>query len=145
MISYMCSSGSGDVLADVERALDRMACQDVKGMFGPEVLDRTRSLLVLRNRLDAELARTVREAELTQASDHDGAKTMQSWLRGHGRLSSAAAHRLTVTGRALEHLPAVAAAFAAGRVTAGAVAVLAPVAREEHRAAAEAAGVELAA
>ena len=33
-------------------------------------------------------------------------------------------------GRALEHLPAVAAAFAAGRVTAEAVAVIAPVARD---------------
>src|SRR3954471_13603381 len=70
---------------------------------------------------------------------------MQSWLRGHGLLSSAAAHRLVVCGRALEHLPAVAAAFAAGRVTAEAVAVLAPVARDEHRAAAAAAGVDLAA
>jgi Domain of unknown function (DUF222) len=56
-----------------------------------------------------------------------------------------AAHRLVATGRALEHLPAVAVAFAAGRVTAEAVAVIAPVAREEHRAAAVAAGVDLAA
>lgn len=50
-----------------------------------------------------------------------------------------------VTGRALEHLPAVAAAFTAGRVTAEAVAAVAPVAREEHRAAAPAAEVDLAA
>jgi len=141
----MCSNGSNDPLADLERDLDRLAGQDLKGMFGPQVLDRARALLGLKNRLDAELARTVREGELTQAAEVDGAKTMQSWLRGHGRLSSAAAHRLVVTGRALEHLPAVAAAFAAGRVTAEAVAVLAPVAREEHRAAAAAAGVELAA
>src|SRR3954470_18673556 len=68
---------------------------------------------------------------------------MQAWLRGHGRLSSAAAHRLVVAGRALQHLPAVAAAFAAGRATGEAVAVIAPVAREEHRAAADAAGVDL--
>jgi HAMP domain-containing protein len=141
----MCSSGSGDALADLESALHRLAAQDLHGMFGPQVLDRSGRLLAAKNRLDAQLTRAVREGELTQASEHDGAKTMQSWLRGHGRLSSAAAHRLVATGRALEHLPALAAAFAAGRVTAEAVAVIAPVARDEHRAAAVAAGVELAA
>jgi hypothetical protein len=140
----MCSGGSGDALADLESALDRVADQDLKGMFGPQVLDRTRRMLTVKNRLDAQVVRTVREGELTQASEHDGAKTMQSWLRGHGRLSSSAAHRVVATGRALEHLPAVAGAFAAGRVTAEAVAVIAPVTRDEHRAAAAAAGVDLA-
>jgi hypothetical protein len=140
----MCSDCSGDAVAALEHALDRVAAEDLKGMFGPQVLQRTRLLLTLKNRVDAELARTVREDELTQASEVDGAKTMQSWLRGHGRLSSSAAHRLVATGRALEHLPAVSAAFAGGRVTAEAVAVIAPVARDEHRAAAVVADVELA-
>src|SRR3954454_16402582 len=141
----MCSDGSGDPLANLEDDLDRVTGQDLKGMFGPQVLDRNRRLLTMKNRLDAELARTVREGELTQESEHDGAKTMQSWLRGHGRLSDSTAHRLVHTSRALEHLPAVAAAFAAGRMSAEAVAVIAPVAREEHRAAAANAGVDLAA
>jgi hypothetical protein len=140
----MCSDGSGDLLGDLERVLDRLAEVDLKAMFGPQVLDRARRLLRAANRLDAQVARSVREGELTQAAEHDGAKTMQSWLRGHGRLSPSAAHRLVATGRALEHLPAVAAAFTSGRVSAEAVAVLAPVAREEHRAAAAAAGVDLA-
>jgi len=109
------------------------------------VLELARRLLIAKNRLDAQLARAVREGELTQASEHDGAATVQSWLRGHGRMSDSAAHRLVVSGRALEHLPAVAAAFAAGRVSAEAVAVIAPVAREENRAAAAAAEVDLAA
>jgi hypothetical protein len=69
---------------------------------------------------------------------------MQSWLRGHARLSGAAAHRLVDGGRACEQLPAVAAAFASGRVTAEQVAAIAPVAREENRAAAEAQGVDVA-
>jgi hypothetical protein len=72
--------------------VDRVAGQDLKGMFGPQALDRTRSLLRLKNRIDAELARTVREGELTQAAHHDGAKTMQSWLRGDAR---AVTRRLT--------------------------------------------------
>jgi hypothetical protein len=133
------------VLADLEHALDRVAAEDLKGTFGPQVLERNRRLLALKNRIDAELTRCVREGELTQASEVDGAATMQSWLRGHGRLSNSGAHRLVAAGRALEHLPAVAAAFAAGRVTAEAVTVIAPVARDEHRAAAVAAGVDLAA
>src|SRR6478735_12336746 len=99
----MCSDGSGDAVADLERALDRVAGQDLTGMFGPQLLERSRRLLWAKNRLDAQLARTVREGELTQASEHDGAKTMQSWLRGHGLLSVSAAHRLVVSGRALVH------------------------------------------
>jgi hypothetical protein len=132
----MRSDSSGDVLAELEAVLDRLAGEDPKGMFGPQVLDRTGRLLRAQNRLDAQVARTVREGELTQAAEHDGLKTMQSWLRGHARLSPAAAHRLVGAGRALEHLPAVAAAFGEGRVTAEQVAVIAPVARAENLAAA---------
>jgi Domain of unknown function (DUF222) len=130
-------------VAELESALDRLADQDLKGMFGPQVLDRTRRLLTAQNRLDAQVTRSVREGELTQAAEHDGLKTMQSWLRGHARLSPGAAHRLVGNGRALEHLPAVAASFAGGRITAEHVAVIAPVARDEHRAAAAAQDVDL--
>jgi hypothetical protein len=70
---------------------------------------------------------------------------MQSWLRGHARLSPSAAAQLVRAGRALEHLPAVAAAFADGRISAEQVATIAPVTRDEHRAAAAEQGVDLAA
>ncbi|HEX3312918.1 MAG TPA: DUF222 domain-containing protein [Streptosporangiaceae bacterium] len=141
----MCSTGSGDPLAALERALDGLAGQDLTSMFGPQVLERTGRLLRAQNRLDAQVARTVREGELTQAPDHDGLTSMASWLRGHARLSAAAAGRLVRVGRALEHLPTVAAAFAAGALTAEQVAVIAPITRAEHRAAAAAQGVDLAA
>jgi hypothetical protein len=141
----MCSSGSGDVLADLEVVLDRLAAEDLKPMFGPQVLDRTGRLLRAQNRVAAQVARSVREGELTQAPEHDGLKTMQSWLRGHARLSPSAAAQLVRTGRALEHLPAVAAAFADGRITAEQVATIAPVTRDEHRASAAEQGVDLAA
>jgi hypothetical protein len=141
----MCSSGSGDVLADLEAVLDRLAADDLKPMFGPQVLDRTGRLLRAQNRLAAQVARSVREGELTQAPEHDGLKTMQSWLRGHARLSPSAAAQLVRAGRALEHLPAVAAAFADGRISAEQVATIAPVTRDEHRAAAAEQGVDLAA
>jgi hypothetical protein len=52
------------------------------------VLDRTARLVQARNRIDAELTRTVRRAEGIQAPEHDGLRSMQSWLRGHVRLSA---------------------------------------------------------
>jgi hypothetical protein len=139
----MCSDRSGDALAQLECALDRLAAESTSAMFGPQVLDRTRRLLRAQNRLGAQVARSVREGELTHAAEHDGMATMQSWLGGHARLSPAAAHRLVGAGRALEQLPAVAAAFADGRLTAEQVAVIAPVTRDGRRAAAAAQGVDV--
>src|SRR4051795_693995 len=110
----MCSSASQDAVTRLRSVLAELSAEDLKGMFGPQVLDRTAALLVAKNMLDAELARTVREAELTQAPERDGLKSMQSWLRGHARLSPAAAGQLVRNGRALEKLPAVAAACAGG-------------------------------
>ena len=83
----MCSDGSGDALADLEAALERVAAVDLKGQFGPQLLDRTRRLMCMKNRLDAEVARTVREGALSQAAETDGQASMQSWLRGHAPVS----------------------------------------------------------
>src|SRR3954464_15624329 len=113
-------------------------------MSAAGLLDRTAALVAARNRIDAELARTVRRAELAQAPEHDGLRTRQSWLRGHARLSPAAAGQLVRNGRALESLPAVAAGCTAGLITAEQVGVLAPVPRPEHLAAPADQGVELA-
>ena len=83
-----------------------------------DLLDRTPGLAAARNMVDAELARTVRRAECAQAPEHDGLKSMKSWLRTHARLSGPAITALVTAGRVAEHLPAVAAACAAGQVTA---------------------------
>ena len=131
-------------MGELTSALDALAAEDLKSMFGPGLLDRAAMLLAARNQIEAELTRTVRECELTQAPEHDGMRTMQSWSRGHGRLSSAAASRLVHSGRALEHLPAVAAAFAAGAVTAEAVAVIASITTANRLAAAADQDVDLA-
>ena len=69
--------------------LDALADDDLHALPAGAQLDRIRTLTQLRNRLDTELARSVRTAETTQAADHDGQKTMASWLRGHGHLSPA--------------------------------------------------------
>jgi hypothetical protein len=131
-------------MSELQSALDALASDDVRELAPRQQLDRITSLLDARNRIDAQLARSVRAAELQQAPEDDGMKSVRSWLRGHGRLSPAASGQLVRNGRALDHLPVLAAAFAAGAVTAEQVAVIAPVAKEGRRAAALAQGVDLA-
>src|SRR3954470_24060016 len=132
-------------MGELQSAVDALAAEDLKPWFGPQLLDRLRPLLVAQNRIAAEITRTVRECELTGAAETDGLKTMASWLRGHAHLAPAEAGRVVRSGRALAHLPAVAQGFADGAITAGQMAVIAPIAGEEARAAAEAADVDLAA
>jgi hypothetical protein len=131
-------------VGELSSTLDSLAADDLHGVFGPQLLDRAGELLRARNRLDAELTRTVRECEVAGAAEHDGLKTMQSWLRGHAHLSDAEAGRLVRSGRALEHLPAVAAGFADGAITAGQVALAAQVAEPERLAAAAERGIDVA-
>jgi hypothetical protein len=126
-------------------ALDALAAEDLNLSSGVQLLRDTAELVRARNRLDAELTRRVRRADLVQAPEHDGLTSMASWLRGHARLSPREAQRLVRNGRALEQLPAVAAGFAAGTVTAEQVAVVAPVTAVEVQAEAVGQGVDLAA
>ncbi|CCG04331.1 HNH endonuclease signature motif containing protein [Blastococcus saxobsidens] len=131
-------------MSELQSALDALAADDVRSLPPRQQLDEITELLEARNRIDAQLARRVRAAELQQAPEDDGMRSMQSWLRGRGRLSAAAAGQLVRNGRALDHLPALAAAFAEGAVTAEQVAVVAPVVKEDRRTAALALGVDLA-
>ena len=130
-------------MGELQSVLDVLAAEDLSPLFGPALLDELRPLLEARNRLDAQITRRVRECEVTGAAEHDGMKSMQSWLRVHGHLSAAEAGRVVRSGRALAHLPATAAAFAEGTVTAGQVAVIAPIAGEAERAAATEQEVDL--
>src|SRR5690242_8123540 len=132
-------------MGELASTLDALAVDDLPAMFGPQLLDRLGELLKAQNRLAAEVARTVRQCELADAPEFDGKKTMASWLRGHARFSAHAAAELVATGRAMEQLPAVAAAFADGAVTAAQAAVIAPIARPEDLARAGAQDVDLSA
>jgi hypothetical protein len=95
-----------------------MSSDDLHALTGPQLLDRTRDLVAERNRIDAELARTVRIAHSKQAFAGDGQATAQSWLRGHGRLSRSAASQVVRNGRALQQLATVRERHAAGALTA---------------------------
>jgi hypothetical protein len=101
-----------------------LADEDLRALSGPELLDRTRHLVSAINSMAAELARTVRAAESKQAFAGDGMATPQSWLRGHCRLSGAAARQVAHNGRVLELLPSVGEAHAAGEITADQVTVI---------------------
>jgi Domain of unknown function (DUF222) len=122
----------GAVVRELASALDALGADELHGLSEEQLLDRVRELVAVRNRVAAELARTVRRAELAQAPERDGLRSMASWLRGHCRLSPSAAGALVRAGRTLERLPAVPAGCAAGAVTAEQVAVLAPVVRPEQ-------------
>jgi hypothetical protein len=123
-------------VGELASALDALAADDLHDLSPPALLERNAGLLAARNRIDAEIARITRRAETTQAAEHDGLKSMASWLRGHGRLSARTAGLLVRNGRALEHLPAVAAACAAGLITADQLAIIAPITSPPNLAAA---------
>jgi hypothetical protein len=130
-------------VGELRSALDALASEELTSQFGPQLLERLGPLLAARNRLDAEIVRTVRQCELTGAAESDGLKTMQSWLRGHAHLAPPAAAAMVKSGRALEHLPAVAAGFADGAITAAQVTVIAPIAADDALAAAAEREVDL--
>jgi hypothetical protein len=105
--------------------LDSLAGDDLHGFTEGEVLERVALLVALQNRVAAQLTRAVRHAEVTQAAEHDGLKSMRSWLVGHARLAPAEAMRIMRSGRALEDFPVLASGFADGSVTAAQVNVVA--------------------
>ncbi|GAB3326026.1 HNH endonuclease signature motif containing protein [Geodermatophilus aquaeductus] len=110
---------------------------------GGDVLDDVAAVVAERNRQDARLARLVRAAELSQAPERDGQKSMTSWLRGHCRLSGPEASRLVRNGRALR-LPALAEAHDAGLVSSAQVAEAARAVTPQRLSSAAAQGVDLA-
>ncbi len=130
-------------MGELQSALDGLAADDLFLLGDAELLDRTAELVRARNRIDAELTRTVRRAEAIQAPERDGLKTMRSWLRSHTRIPDGAAKRLIDTGRALESLPAAEAAFAAGAIGAEQVAAIAPITAPKRLEQAAQAGVDV--
>ena len=132
-------------MGELQSALDGLAADDLFLLGDADLLDRTAELVRARNRIDAELTRTVRRAEAIQAPEHDGLKSMRSWLRTHTRIPDGVAKRLIDTGRALAVLPTAEAAFAAGSIGAEQVAAIAPITAPQRLEQAASAGVDVAA
>ncbi|MGY1753833.1 DUF222 domain-containing protein [Blastococcus sp. SYSU D01042] len=125
-------------------ALEALTADDLFDSSDADLLDRTLALTRARNMIDAELARTVRRADCAQAAERDGLKAMRPWLRTHARQSGPAVTGLIKAGRVQEHLPAVAAAYAAGQITTHQVELLAEICTPAALEKAAAAGVDLA-
>ena len=132
-------------MSELWSALDALAADDLRGLSDGQVLDRTAMLVQLVNRASAELTRTVRHADTTRAVEHDGLKSMRSWLIGHVRLAPNDAMRVVRSGRALAHFPALAAGFAEGAITAAQVNVVAEKVGVPEIAQAQEQGIDLAA
>nr|WP_208382894.1 HNH endonuclease signature motif containing protein [Modestobacter marinus] len=132
-------------VSELRSALDALAADDLFELTAGQVLDRTAVLVQLGNRVAAELTRTVRHAETTQAAEHDGIKTMRSWLIGHARLAPNDASKVVRAGRALEHFPVLAAGFADGHVTAVQFGVVADEVGARERGLAAEQGIDLSA
>jgi peptidoglycan/xylan/chitin deacetylase (PgdA/CDA1 family) len=132
-------------VGELQSALDGLAADDLHALSQDQTLDRTAMIVAARNRLDAELTRTVRHAEVTQAPEHDGLKSMRSWLIGHTRLAPAEASKVVRSGKVLEHFPALAVGFAEGSVTAAQVNVVAEKVGPGELAAAAEQGIDVAA
>ncbi|SEO69581.1 HNH endonuclease signature motif containing protein [Trujillonella endophytica] len=130
----MCSTdGPG---ADEER---------LHALTDAELLAEVAALVAEQNWVAARLTAAVRVADARQAAEHDGLKTMQSWLRTHCGMKRPAASALVHRGRALDLLPATGAAFAAGAIGADHVTEIARITAPQHVAAAAEQGVDLAA
>ena len=105
---------------------------DLDGLTDGELLEHAAALVVEQQRIAARLARVVRRAENRQACEHDGLKSMTSWLSAHTRLSGGEVAAVLRQGRALERLPAVEAAYLAGAVSGDCVEVIAEIVRPEN-------------
>ncbi|WP_233498390.1 DUF222 domain-containing protein [Blastococcus sp. TF02A-26] len=132
-------------MGELRSALDELAGLDLDELTDGPLLDHVRELVMTSHRLSAALTRAVRRADVRLACEHDGAKTMQSWLRGHLRVSGALAKDLVVHARVLDQLPATEAAFAAGLIGVDQVEVIAEIAKPANAELAAEQGIDIAA
>ena len=61
-------------MSELRSVLDAFAAEDLHGLGEGAVLDRVALLVAVQNRVAAELTRTVRHADVTQAAERDGLK-----------------------------------------------------------------------
>ncbi len=129
-------------MSELNSVLDELAAVDVDALPAAEQLEFIAALSAGVNRLAATLTSAVRSADKAVAHQVDGAVSMKAWLRGNLRLDPAEATAIVTTGRRLEQLPELAAAFAAGEVSAGHARVITKAMSPKRVAQAAAAGVD---
>ncbi|MEX5720379.1 HNH endonuclease signature motif containing protein [Geodermatophilus maliterrae] len=131
-------------MSELRSALDELAALDLAELTDDAVLDLVGELSTVANRMAAALTSAVRVADRREAYRRDGAASMKSWLRGSCRLAPEEATAIVSTGRRIEQLPATAAAFAAGEITAAHARVITRAMTPGRVTKAAEAGIELA-
>ena len=69
-------------MSELMSALDGLAADDLTSLTDRQKLDRTAFLVAVRNRIDAELARSVRSADVTQSAEegrHEVHAVLAAW------------------------------------------------------------------
>jgi hypothetical protein len=110
--------------------LDELCSIDVTGIPDDQVREEILSLVASLNRVTAALTERVGSFDVRRLCENDAVRTTRHWLQLYGHLSQGAATGMLARARVLRRLPAVAAAFRAGRISAEHVAKIAELA--EH-------------
>ncbi|SOC50326.1 protein of unknown function [Blastococcus aggregatus] len=130
-------------MSELLSALDELAAIDLDELSPDGLLDLVAGLVTATNRMTAAVTRAVRAADRREAYDRDGAVSMKAWLRGSCRMDPAEATATVSTGRRLEQLPATAAAFADGAISAAHARVITKAMTPRRIAQAAEAGIDL--
>jgi hypothetical protein len=101
-------SNPGCPVDQIGGGLDLLASADVAGLPDQTLRGQLVELLVLGNRLHAELVRRVDVFDRRGLAEPDGFRTTTSWLQAVGRLPGHLAGRLVKTARLLRRLPKLA-------------------------------------
>jgi hypothetical protein len=104
-------------MGELASVLDSLAGDDVHAIPELALLDRTETLLTARNRLDAEIARSLQASDVRQVMTTHCGRTTKSWLVEEQLLGSDEAARRMKVARLLPYYPVLAAALAAGEIS----------------------------
>src|SRR5690606_18314343 len=106
-----------DLAEQLHGLLAQLAGLDVAGLSDDDVQVLVPRLLAAVNRLSAVTASMVGSFEVRQLCEHDGFRSVGSWLRALGRMAEGAASGWLKRARLQRVLPELAAAAAAGTVS----------------------------
>ena len=104
-------------MSELLSVLDSLAADDVHAMAEPTLLVRTETLLAARNKLDAEIARSLQALDVRDVTVHECGRTTGSWLVEEQRLTRVEASRRMGVARLLPYHPELTAGLATGDVS----------------------------
>jgi hypothetical protein len=104
-------------MSELFSVIDALAGDDVHAIAESALLNRTETLLTARNKLDAEIARSLQATDIREVTTAECGRASRSWLIEEQFLAPEEAGRRLNVARALPFHPILAAAFAAGQLS----------------------------